>query len=87
MTDEEQCLFDHFADYISDLNIDLQRSLDDLPQALPSGSLMSEQAGAIQHPEWPQGKGRLGVADPLPDNNIRLAIMSDPKMFASVIAL
>ena len=35
MTDEEcdlyECLFDHFADYISDLNIDLQRSLDDLP--------------------------------------------------------
>lgn len=24
---------------------------------------------AIQHPEWPQGKaGRLGVADPSPDN-------------------
>jgi hypothetical protein len=35
MTDQEcdlyECLFDHFADYISDLNIDLQRSLDDLP--------------------------------------------------------
>jgi hypothetical protein len=35
MTDEEcdlyECLFDHFADYVSDLNIDLQRSLDDLP--------------------------------------------------------
>ena len=35
MTDEEcdhyECLFDHFADYISELNIDLQRSLDDLP--------------------------------------------------------
>ena len=35
MTDEEcdlyKSLFDHFADYISDLNIDLQRSLDDLP--------------------------------------------------------
>ncbi len=35
MTDEEcdlyECFFDHFADYISDLNIDLQRSLDDLP--------------------------------------------------------
>ena len=35
MTDEEcdlyECLFDHFADYISDLNIDLQISLDDLP--------------------------------------------------------
>lgn len=35
MTDEEcdsyECLFDYFADYISDLNIDLQRSLDDLP--------------------------------------------------------
>ena len=34
MTDQEcdlyECLFDHFADYISDLNIDLQRSLDDL---------------------------------------------------------
>ena len=35
MTDAEcdlyECLFDHFADYINDLNIDLQRSLDDLP--------------------------------------------------------
>ena len=29
---------------------------------------------AIQHPEWPQGKaGRLGVADPYPDNNIHPA--------------
>jgi len=34
--------------------------------------LLAEQADrlrAIQHPEWPQGKaGRLGVADPSPDN-------------------
>ena len=35
MTTEEadtyEGLYDHFADYISDLNIDLQRSLDNLP--------------------------------------------------------
>ena len=34
MTPEEdqhyECLFEHFADYINDLNVDLQNSLDDL---------------------------------------------------------
>lgn len=34
MTQDEaehyECLFEHFADYIGDLNIDLQNSLDDL---------------------------------------------------------
>ena len=27
--DHYECLFEHFADYIGDLNIDLQNSLDD----------------------------------------------------------
>ncbi|QDP47231.1 MAG: hypothetical protein Unbinned4294contig1002_3 [Prokaryotic dsDNA virus sp.] len=32
---------------------------------------VSTRLRAIQHPEWAQGKaGRLGVADPSPDNNI-----------------
>ena len=45
--------------------------------------MLAEQADrlkAIQHPEWPQGKaGRLGVADPSPDNNIDQRFMSRPK--------